>query len=473
MEFFDRDRELALLEEFDGKRPSFIVITGRRRVGKTAILRRFIEGKRAVYLYVDEKKSRDVVLAEFTGLVREALGLPEYVRYDSLAGLLRYLIEEAGEVVVAIDEFQRLERIDPPLMTELQDLWDRRPDGSGTYLLASGSSMGMMRRIFTESGAPLFKRSDNIITIKPFTMAGAFEMMAGLGIRDTEQRLELFCLFGGMAYYYAMMERYGATTLGRALDRLLLSELAPLRTEVRDVMVEEFGKEHPTYFEILSALAQGKCTKKEIGDATHVEATSLSPYLSDLIDLLGLVEHVVPATDRKGRSKRGRYRIKDNFFRFYFAFIYPNASLYEVGAFDRLGTLIKDGWGTFRGRSFETAAVEALRHELALGFPVVGPYWDRWGNEVDLVAIDRARGRMLLAEIKSRRVPRRESSMMLEQLGKKAAIVPFKAKVMELGLVAPTVDGRAALEREGHRVWELGDLLALGGGAKVRSRRGV
>ena len=472
MEFYDREEELALLEEFDRKRPSFIVLTGRRRVGKTAILRRLIEGKRALYLYVDDRKGREVQLSEFTAVARERLRLPDHTRFDTLAGLLRYLVEEAGDIIVAIDEFQRLQRTDPPLMTELQDIWDGRPKGSGAYLLASGSSMGMMRRVFLDTGAPLFKRADNIITVRPFTMAGAFEMMAGLGIKDLGERLDLFCLFGGMAYYYAMMERYGATSRREAMDRLVLDEMAPLRNEVRDVMVEEFGREHPTYFEILSALAQGKCTKKEIGDLTHVEATSLSPYLSDLIDLLGLVEHVVPATERRERTKKGRYRVKDSFFRFYFTFIYPNASLYEIGARDRLRGLIEEGWGAFRGRAFETAAIDSLRPSLVEEYPVVGPYWDRKGNELDLVAIDLGRKRMLVAEVKSTRLSRKEASRVLDEVRERAGIVPFEAERTDLGVVAVAVDGRAALEREGHRVWELGDLLAAGRGARPHEAQG-
>jgi hypothetical protein len=471
MRFYNREKELALLEGLDGNRPSFVVITGRRRVGKTALIERFIEGRRSIYLFVDDKKGRDVLLAEFTGLVRDLLGLPDYVRFESLSRLLRYLLEEAGDVVVAIDEFQRLRKADPPFVTELQAIWDQRREASKAYLLASGSSMGMMRDIFLDSGAPLFKRADNVITLRPFSMGGAFDLMAGLGVKDPVERLDLFCLFGGMAYYYALMGRYRATSLHEALDRLLLSELAPLRNEVRDVMVEEFGREHPTYFEILSALAAGKCTKKEIGDVTHIEATSLSPYLFDLIDLLGLVEHVVPVTERPRASKKGRYRLKDNFFRFFFTFIYPNASLYEANAYGRLGKTIKAGWGTFRGRAFEAAAVEALRSPLLEEYPLVGPFWDRKGNELDLVALDRTRRRMLVAEAKARRMSKAEADEVLGGLQERAQIVPFKARTVSYGIIALAVEGRAALEREGHRVWELGDILSIGKETRAMTRR--
>ena len=101
-----------------------------------------------------------------------------------------------------------------------------------------------------------------------------------------------------------------------ALNMLILDDLGPLRNEVREVLVEEFGGRHSTYFEILAALARGKCTKKEIGDSTHVEATSLSPYLYDLMELMQIVQLRTPVTEDPARTKKGRYVLTDNFFRF-------------------------------------------------------------------------------------------------------------------------------------------------------------
>ncbi len=80
------------------------------------------------------------------------------------------------------------------------------------------------------------------------------------------------------------MEKYEVKSFDEALEKLILSDLAPLRYEIRDILIEEFGKEHATYYEILSAMARGKATKSEIGDAAHISPSSLSPYLYDLIE---------------------------------------------------------------------------------------------------------------------------------------------------------------------------------------------
>ncbi len=459
MRFYDREREIALLEELDGMRPSFLVILGRRRVGKTELVRRFLDGRRSIYLYVDDRKGKDLLLREYTGHVKAQLGLPDYVAFDTFEALFEFLLSEAGDAVVAIDEFQRFEAIDPSIVTGLQDLWDRVGRERGPFLIASGSSMGMMHRIFLDRGAPLFKRADNVVTLRPFGMASVFEVLEGMGVSSDGAKVDLHCLFGGMVHYYNLMERYRVKGLGAALDRLVLDDLAPLRNEVRDILVEGFGRKHATYFEVLAAIAEGRSTKSGIGDVVHVKASSLSPYLSDLRDVLHLMEHAVPVLDDPRRSKRGRYILKDNFFRFYFRFIFPNSSLYEVGAYDRLRGIIDAGWGAHKGKAFEAEVGACLTPGLATEFPRVGGYWDRSGNEVDLVGLRPKDRRMLLVEVKAKRLTRARARRAIRDLADKAQVVPYEAREVELGLAALKVDGREDLEAEGVRVWELEEIL--------------
>lgn len=468
MKFHDREREMALLEELDGIRPSFLVLLGRRRVGKTELVRRFIQDRRSLYLYVDDRKGPDLLLSEFTEQVRSQLGLPDYVAFESFDGLFMFLMTEAGDAVVAIDEFQRFEAVDPSVVTTLQDLWDRLGRERGPFLIVSGSSMGMMHRIFLERGAPLFKRADNVVTLRPFGMASTFDVLEGMGVGKVAERLDLFCLFGGMVHYYNQMERLGARSLRTALDRLVLDDLAPLRNEVRDILVEGFGRRHATYFEVLAAIAGGRSTLTEIGEVVSVKATSLSPYLGDLRDVLQLVEHSVPVLEDPRRSKKGRYSLSDNFFRFYFRFIFPNSSLYEVGAYERLQEIIAAGWGDHKGRAFEAEVRSILSPQLATEFPEVGAFWDRHRNEIDLVGVDRGSRRMLLVEVKAGSLRASAARRVLRDLEAKASRVPFEAREVVLGLVAQDVEGREDLEVEGHRVWEIRDLLDASRGSPLQ-----
>jgi len=458
---------MALLEELNGVKPSFLVILGRRRVGKTELIRRFIEGRRSLYLYVDDRKGKDLLLSEYTAYVRSQLELPDYISFDSFGSLFEYLLVEAGEIVVAIDEFQRLEAIDPSIVTTLQDLWDRVGREGDAFLIASGSSMGMMHRIFLERGAPLFKRADNVVTLRPFGLASVFEVLEEVGVKDVGAKVDLHCLFGGMVYYYNLMERYKVKGLTAALDRLVLDDLAPLRNEVRDILVEGFGRKHATYFEILAAIAEGRSTKSDIGDVVHVKASSLSPYLNDLRDVLHLVEHSVPVLDDPRRSKKGRYVLKDNFFRFYFRFIFPNSSLYELGAYDRLNDIIDAGWGDHKGKAFEAEVRSCLSPNLSTEFSQVGSFWDRQGTQIDLVGLRKKDRRMLLVEVKASRLTHSKARRVLRDLEDKVPLIPYEAKQVSLGLAAVAVGGRADLEAEGHRIWELKDILDASRGAPL------
>jgi AAA+ ATPase superfamily predicted ATPase len=469
MRFYNREKEMALLEELNGVKPSFLVILGRRRVGKTELIRRFIDGKRSLYLYVDDRKGKDLLLSEFTAYVRSQLGLPDYITFDTFDSLFEFLLVEAGDMVVAIDEFQRFETIDPSIVTALQDLWDRLGRESGAFLIASGSSIGMMHRIFLEKGAPLFKRADNVVTLRPFGLASVFEVLDGMGVNGVGAKVDLHCLFGGMVYYYILMERYKAKSLTTALGRLVLDDLAPLRNDVRDILVEGFGRKHATYFEILAAIAEGRSTKSEIGDVVHVKATSLSPYLNDLREILHLVEHTVPILDDPRRSKKGRYVLKDNFFRFYFRFIFPNSSLYEIGAYDRLHEIIAAGWGDHKGKAFESEVRACLSPHLSMEFSQVGSFWDRKGTEIDLVGLNHKEREMLLVEIKARKLTRAKARRVLRDQEAKVPLIPYEAKKVNLGLAAIAVEGKADLEAEGYRVWELEDILKASRGSHLNS----
>lgn len=449
------------METLYERKPSFLVLTGKRRVGKTSLIKKFSEGKRSLYLFVDSNKSRDILLSEYEGQMRVELGLAEYVRFKTPAELISFLLEYKEGLIVVFDEFQRFLYTDPSFITELQKQWDLKAEKSRIFLIASGSSIGMIKKIFIEKQAPLFKRADNILTLRPFSMKETFGLLDGLGVKSVQEKLDLYCFFGGIIYYYRLMEKYGAKSLKDAIEKLILNELAPLKNEVRDILIEEFGKEHATYYEILSAMAAGKSTKKEIGDATHISPSSLSPYFYDLIELVQLAEYAVPVTETMGKTKKGRYFLRDNFFRFYFRFIYKNMSSYEAGNYGLIREKIASEWGDFRGRSWERTAIEFARKKLADKFPQIGSFWDRSGNEIDLVGINRQTRELLLAEAKSKELSLPEARAIIAGLQGKQGLLPLKFENIRYGIMAPKVSGREKLEKEGHLVWELEDILKV------------
>ncbi|WP_301664584.1 ATP-binding protein [Methanoculleus frigidifontis] len=456
MRFYGRERELELMEHLYARAPSFLVVTGRRRVGKTELILEFCRGKRALYFYVDANKSIEDLMEEFGRLMADTLNLPGYIRTDTPEAFLEFLFSLKDPLIVVFDEFQRFVKIHPSFISQLQLFWDLKGRDSRLCIIVSGSSVGMIREIFLAGGAPLFKRADNILTLRPFGPLDCLTILGDLGVEDPDDRLDLYLLFGGTIYYYTFLEKYGCTDLASALDRLLLDDLAPLRREMNDVVVEAFGREHATYYEILAAIAEGKVTQKEIADFVRLPPTSLPPYLRDLVDLLGVVEYRIPVTERGKRSKMGRYLFCDNFFRFYARYIYRNMSLYKSGRFDLIRERIFREWKGFSGWAFEEMVQSLLSRDLADRYDAIGPWWNRRGDEIDLVALGQQGS--LAIEIKNRDLTYSEALRLLATLSEKIPLVKCLPRPVATGIAARTVDEKEVLKEEGFSIVDLADL---------------
>ena len=459
MRFYGRERELQLMEHLYARAPSFLVITGRRRIGKTELIKEFCRGKPALYLYVDANKSITALMEEFGRLAAEALNLPGYIRTDTPETFLEFLFSYDQPLIVVFDEFQRFLKIHPSFISQMQRFWDLAGRDSHLFIIISGSSVGMIREIFLLGDAPLFRRADNILTLRPFSPRECFVILGDLGVQDPVEQLNLYLLFGGTIYYYTFLEKYGCTNLESALDQLILSDLAPLGREMSDVVVEEFGREYATYYEILGAIALGKRTLKEIADLVSLPSTSLPPYMRDLVDLLGIIEYRVPVTERGKRSKMGRYIFVDNFLRFYARFIYRNMSLYESGRFVLLKGRILGEWKGFSGWAFEEMARTLLARNLAEGYEEIGTWWNRRGDEIDLLALGPEGS--LAIEIKNRDLTLGEARAILAALGERIPLIKGLAGPVTTGIAARTIEGREELATEGFYTADLGDIRRI------------
>ncbi|MEA3558581.1 MAG: ATP-binding protein [Candidatus Thermoplasmatota archaeon] len=459
MEFFGRKKELEMLETLYRNTPSFVVLTGKRRIGKTELIKQFCRNKRSLYLYVDSNKSSEILLEEFEREIRAILEMDDYIHFDNFGEMLGFLFIQKEELVIAIDEFQRFKKLDPSFITELQRTWDMKQSDSKVMLIASGSAMGMMRELFIERGSPLFKRAEMIMNLRPFRIDEVYNILKGIGIKKEKEMFDLYCLFGGTIYYYRLIEKFEVKDFRDTVEKLLLDDLAPLRTEIRDILIEEFGKSHATYFEILSAMAMGKTTKKEIGDRTHISSTSLSPYIFDLKEILMIVDHVIPVLEDRARTKKGIYVLRDNFFRFYFRFIYRNMSIYQIGRYDLISSKIDEQWDAFKGRIIEDLALEYAARTWIEDYPQIGKYWDRKGNEIDILGVDRKRRKIFLMEVKLRELSKNESLRIIDNMRRKAEILPFRYKEISLGLAASKIKGREELEKLGHVTLTLDDIV--------------
>jgi AAA+ ATPase superfamily predicted ATPase len=244
----------------------------------------------------------------------------------------------------------------------------------------------------------------------------------------------MYALFGGMIHYYTLIEHYGVKSAMDAINKLVLRKFAPLKSEVRDMMIESFGREHRTYYSILTAIALGKSTKSEIANFVDVKVTSLSRYMDNLMNTVGVVRRLVPVTEPvPWRSKKGRYLLNDNFFLFWFRFIFRNMSHHEIGDFEYIGDKIRQGFDSFVGRNFEGICREFLvdlnRQELDQGqlpfrFDRIGSWWNRKGDEIDIVALNSETDEILFAECKWRSAA--VGRGVVEDLRRKVGLVDWR-----------------------------------------------
>jgi len=460
MKFYGRKHELEVLELLGSNKPSLVIITGMRRIGKTELIKRFCRDREFAYFFVDKNKTTSMLMEEFQEELKGIVPIPEYVTFRKPEDLLEFILKMDRDNLIVFDEFQRFQRSDPSFISTFQKMWDLHGNDSRSTIIISGSSMGMIRRIFIESESPLFKRADNIMTLRPFTIGECFGIMEDLGVKDPDDRLDIYLLFGGVIYYYRLMEKYNVGSFDDALNKLVLNDLAPLRNEIMDILIEEFGSEHITYHEILSAMAMGKASKKEIGDMTHIESTSLSPYIYDLRDILGIVESAVPVTEDPGRSKKTRYFLKNNYFRFHYRFLYRNMSDYQIGNFQRIKDLIEKGWSTHRGRLFENLALDHVRRTMSHIYPRIGRYWDRMGNELDIVGMNEDHDIKMVLEVKARKMDLDEAERLISSLEKKVGKI-FGDKIKpEIGVVAIEVEGKDSIANSGHPCFDLEDMIS-------------
>jgi AAA+ ATPase superfamily predicted ATPase len=305
----------------------------------------------------------------------------------------------------------------------------------------------------------MFITTRHCIMLQPFRAADMFSVLDNLTSLSLEEKLRKYFLFGGIIHYYFLFEKFSCTTFSDILEMMIYSEFVPLRREISDILVEESGSEHASYHAIIAALAGGKTSMKEIGDRAGIAVTSLHLYFDNLINLLGIVTYQVPAGDEKGRSRLGRYYLKDPFFRFYALFVYPKMSALDAGNFSSQITAVHDGWDSYAGKCFEDLVREVIVSDRRYRFDSVGSWWNRKGDEIDLVA--GASDRTLAVECKNRVLTEDQARDIIRRTIVNTERIPHLSRPVTCGVAARSIQGKENLQQEGFFAWDVQDFSSL------------
>ncbi len=404
--FHGRQRELRLLRELqaavrDQGGSRFAVIAGKRRVGKTCLIRTALppdEAMPQIFFYVNAQLGPAPNLKAFTETIRQSLGIAYPIAARSFEEALGIVFEEARRrpVTLVIDEFQNIPDVAPDFLDALQRIWDQRRAVSRLLLVVAGSGESAMREIFEREQSPLHARSDTFIRLKPFSP----ELVKS--ILDEERPnhsgddlLALYAFTGGVAQHLQVFLEAKALTLEDMLREGVRSGSGWLM-EAQLLIAEEFRSNAQTFNELLALVAQGRARRSELAENFDV---NISGHLSKLENVFGLLERVEPLGRNGAERGRIRYAVADELLDLWYAFILPNMSELKTGRFDALRDRIRLAWPAWSLRSLRRFW---LRYFRSLGiFTEVGPWWDRKGlNEIDLIAINSIRERIVFAEIR-------------------------------------------------------------------------
>lgn len=400
MKFYDRTLEIVKLRKIEEQSKSsaqFTIVSGRRRIGKTCLVKEAYKDLPLVYFFV-ARKAEPELCSTFIDALKETLDIPiPEGSVTNFAAVFKYVMELAQKqhITIMIDEFQEFYNINSSIYSDMQNIWDQYKATASINLIVCGSANSLLNKIFRDAKEPLYGRHTDQMHIGVFPPSVLKEILSDYNPSYTsEDLLALYAFTGGVAKYVEMMMDKGNTTYQKMLDSIFMPDSYFLG-EGTNMLIEEFGKEYSTYFSILSLIAQGYNTRGEMEDMLNC---GLGGYLKKLMTDYQLINKMQPLFE-KAANKNVHYEIGDCFLRFWFRFVNKYAHIIEAGSIDRLKTIVERDYPTFSGKTLEQYFLASFKE--AGTYTRLGYWHDRKGNnEIDIVAEDEFEQKVVFYEVK-------------------------------------------------------------------------
>lgn len=394
--FYNREPQLQQLRAISAdtgrSKGQLSVVVGRRRVGKTRLLKEAFAHATQPFLYLFiSRKSEKALVEEFANIIAQQLG-SKFFHPQSLLDIFEFLFHHAQTqaLTLVVDEFQDLDRLDSSIFSGLQNLWDSYKNTSQIHWVCCGSLYSLMTKIFKEAKQPLLNRDDHFFKIQPLGPEYLRQILQDNHLFSAERLLQWWCLSGGIPKYLEWLLNAGQ----KPFDALI-SASSPLIEEGLHRLVEDFGSEQRTYFSVLAAIASGYTSRARIENYLDM---GVGPVLEKLEAEFDIIAKQRPI-HAKDNSRDVRYRLVDPFLQFWFYFIHAHRSAVEMENYDYIRNIIERDFDTFSGTQLENLFVALLKQSGQ--FNRIGGYWDNKGeHEIDIVAINDLEKRLLVVEVK-------------------------------------------------------------------------
>lgn len=398
-----REKELQHLKTlYQSDDFEYLVMYGRRRVGKTTLLQKFSKETNTIFFPAREKNDA-LNLEDFSKVVQLHFDNTYIASFQSWEASFKYISQKTTDrVAVVIDEFPYIAQENPSIKSILQHTIDHDWKNKNIFLILCGSSVSIMENEIMGNKSPLHDRQTSTLEIKPFDY---FESAAFFPNYTNEQKLISYGILGGIPRYLKAFNP--KKDIQNNIGQKIIREGSYLYEEPDNLLKAEL-RETNIYNSILSAIATGRNKVIDIANHIHEDKAKVSKYLTTL-QTLRLVEKTVPCGEGNN-SRKSIYVIKDNFFKFYFRYQFTNNAYYAMLGEDEASKEIMDDISNLMGNAFEQIAKEYLirkAKERKLPFiPFhIGKWWGtnpviKAQDDVDVMAIDRSGKKAIFMECK-------------------------------------------------------------------------
>ena len=382
MNFINREKELETLNKEYKKDNSFVVLYGRRRVGKTTLIKEFIKGKKAFYFFAD-KQNENLQIERFKNQISEYfkdefLKKIEIKDWDTVFDYLLTKISNE-KIILVIDEFQYLCMTNKDFSSIFQRIYAEKLKDKNIMIILCGSLISMMYSETLAYESPLYGRRTTQIKLQAIKFKYYNEFFKNKSIQEL---IELYSITGGVPKYILSLDRNKSALYN--IENNIFDKNNYLYSEPKFLLQEEVN-DLSRYFSILNAISIGHTKMSAISSYLQINAGGLSPYISKLIDL-DILEKESPITENIENTKKVLYKIKDNYLKFWFSYVYPYQSYLEIENLIYIKNKIENEFDLYVSKIYEDLARESVWENMKFPLVKVGRWWDK-DTEIDIVAL--------------------------------------------------------------------------------------
>jgi hypothetical protein len=451
-QFINREEELSILKRrYGSENPEFLIVYGRRRIGKTELITHSIKGHSNIYFLAEERPERENI-KEMQELMGDFLGDEEFrmLVFGDWTDLFKSFSKRAKKAIIVIDEFPYLVKQNKSVPSKFQKIWDLWLKKTDVILILVGSSVSMMEGLLG-ANSPLHGRRTGQLEVKPVNIRELSKFLVKYSPQDL---VGAYGCLDGIPLYLKQFD--SGKPLFANIEQEFLKRDSLMHKEAEILLKQEF-RDTSNYFSILRALAFGNVRQHDIAAYTGIDKSIVSKYLQNL-ETIRVVRKEYVITDRKEKQRTSSYNFRDNYFRFWFRFVYPNKTAIEKGESAQVLKSVKEGYSHYMGGVFEEFARQWVWELKPIKFTRAGRWWEK-DKEIDIVAYGENSGEIAFFECKWKSLTENQARRVLTDLRQKSECVRWKSRCRKehFGIFAKMLENKENLRKEGYLAYDLDD----------------